>query len=190
MGTAHTRRTVVRMAAGAGLAPLVVRTAHRTAAQQYGVDSGGIGLLRVDFEAAYGAGTDADGVTSYENVEVGVPGAKMYAQFRGEVVEHIEVRWSEATQTGGIDWATANQAAMFLLPVDAQHLDQYWLPETPEGPIELIAHTYESAQLNEASYNLGRVLVIYQRRYVQQNPGSLVDVVVPAVTLTMAEVPQ
>jgi hypothetical protein len=178
------------MVAGAAMAPLAVGVVQRTAAQQYGVDSGGIGLLRVDFEAAYGAGSDVDGVTAYANVEVGIPGATMYAEFRGEVVDHIEVRWSEATQSGGVDWVTANQAATFLLPVDAQHLDQYWVPATPGGPIELIAHTYESAQLNEANNNLGKVLVIYQRKYVQMNASAPLEVIVPAVTLTMAEVPQ
>jgi hypothetical protein len=190
MDASHSRRTVMRMVAGAGPAPLAVGAANRAAAQQYGVDSGGIGLLRVDFEEAYGVGSDVDGVTEYANVEVGIPGATMYTDFRGEVVDHIEVRWSEATQSGGVDWATANQAATFLLPVDAQHLDQYWVPATPGGPIEPIAHTYESAQLTEANYGLGRVLLIYQRKYVQMNASAPLEVIVPAVTLTMAEVPQ
>ena len=160
------------------------------AAQQYGVDSGGIGLLRRDFEAAYGVGVDAQHLTIYDDVTIGVPGTIMYAQFRGDVVEHLEVRWSEALQDGGVDWGTAYHEATFLLPVDATLLDQYLVPTTPEGPVEFIAHVYESAQLNEANANLGRVLVIFQREYVQLAENTPVEPIVPAVTLTMAEVPQ
>ena len=190
MDAYRSRRSLVKLVAGAGVAAVPALSLSRVAAQDVGVDSGGIGLRRADFEAAYGVGVDAQSLTIYENVTIGVPGAKVYAQYRGEIVEHLEVRWSQATQAGGIDWGTAYQAAMLLLPVDAEHRDQFWMPATPEGPVEIIGHTYESQALNTYHYNLGRILVLFQREYVQLTPNTPNEPIVPAVTLTMAEVPQ
>lgn len=190
MDTYQSRRTLLKLAAGAGAMAVPALAASRASAQDVGVDSGGIGLRRVDFEAAYGVGVDAQSLVIYENVTIGVPGATVYAQYRGEIVEHLEVRWSMATQYGGVDWGTAYQEAMFLLPVDAEYRDQFWMPATPEGPTELIAHTYESQALNTYHYNLGRILVLFQREYVQLAPNTPNEPIVPAITLTMAEVGQ
>jgi hypothetical protein len=180
----------MKLAAGAGVARLALPAGHAVAAQQVGVDSGGVGLLRVDFEAAYGAGSPWEQLFIHENVNVGVPGTTMYAEYRVDVVDHIEVQWANTTQAGGIDWATAYQTAMFLLPVDAVYRDQYWMPATPEGSTTLIAHLYESAQLNAANYNLGRVLVVFQRKDVRLNAGTMAEPIITAVTLTVAEVGQ
>jgi hypothetical protein len=106
------------------------------------------------------------------------------------VVKHLEVRWSHATLIGGVDWKEAYQAAVALFPVDASHRDQFWMPPTPEGPVELTGHMYESEELDTASFNLGRVLVRFQRVYAQRNPGSIAAPIVPAVTLTKAEIGQ
>jgi len=133
---------------------------------------------------------DAEALVVYEGVTVGVPGATAYAQYRGEIVEHLEVQWSRATQGGGVDWGMAYQAAMSLLPVDAELRDQFWMPATPEGPIEMIGHTCESQALNTAHVDLGRILVVFHRKYVQLDATMPSEPVVQAVTLTMAEVPQ
>jgi hypothetical protein len=180
-----TRRRLMQVVAGAGLARLAGVEASAFAGQQYGSDSLGIGLMRVDFEAAYGVGTPWNSLFVYETVDLGVPGATMYAGYLGDVVSHIELRWSRATQVGGIDWPTANQTAISLVPVDAQMRDQYWLPATPEGPVMMIGNVYESAQLSEANHGLGRVLVMYQRKDVQMNASTPLEPVITAVTLTM-----
>lgn len=185
MHMATSRRRLMQVAAGAGVARLAGVEASALAAQQYGSDSLGIGLMRVDFEAAYGVGTPWNDLMVYENVDMGVPGTKMYVGYLGDVVSHIELGWSLTTQAGGIDWGTANQTATSLLPIDAQHRDQYWLPATPEGPILVIGHVYESAQLNEANYGLGRVLVLYQRKDVQMNASAPLEPIITAATLTM-----
>lgn len=182
-----TRRSVLRLAAGAGLAAM---TGQRALAQGTGVASGGIGLTREQLEARYGTGVDAESLTVFEGVTVGVPGTTLYAQFRGDIVEHLEVRWSMATQVGGVGWDVGYLAAMDLLPTDAAYRDQYWMPATPEGPTELIAHVYESPALNAAQYNLGRILVLFQRQMKQLNANAPLEPVIPAVTLTMAEVGQ
>lgn len=121
---------------------------------------------------------------------MGVPGATAYAQYRGEIVEHLEVQWSRATQRGGVDWGMAYQVAMSLLPVDAELRDQFWMPATPEGPIEMIGHTCESQALNTAHVDLGRILVVFHRKYVQLDATMPSEPVVQAVTLILAEVPQ
>jgi hypothetical protein len=175
----------MRVAAGAGVAGLIGGEAIAAGAQQYGSDSLGIGLMRVDFEAAYGVGRPWNDLVVYDNTSFGVPGTTMYVGYLGEVVSHIELAWSQTTQAGGIDWGTAYQTAMSLLPIDAQHRDQYWLPATPEGPILVIGHVYESAQLNEANYGLGRVLVLFQRKDVQMNASARLEPIITAVTLTM-----
>ena len=190
METSQSRRTLMKPVAGAGIATSAARSAQLAVAQDTGVDSGGIGLLRWDFEAAYGPSTELEGLVEYPYVDVGVAGAKMYAQFRGDVVDRLEVRWAQAAQFGGIDWGTAYQAAVFLLPVDAQYRDQFWMPATPEGPMEIIGHTYENQALNLVSFNLGRTLVLFQRDLSQMNAATLDGPLIPAVTITMAEVGQ
>ena len=185
MSMLTSRRRLMQLAAGAGVARVAGVGPRAVAAQQYGTDSLGIGLMRVDFEAAYGAGVAWNNLTVYDNVTMGVPGAKMYVGYLGEVVSHIELGWSQTTQAGGIDWGTAYQTATSLLPVDAQHRDQYWLPATPEGPLLLIGHVYESAQLGEANHGLGRVLVLFQRKDVQLNASSPLEPIITAATLTM-----
>ena len=185
MNVVSSRRRLMRLAAGAGVASLAGLEPGRAAAQQAGVDSLGIGLRRADFEAAYGAGVPWNDLAVYDNVDLGVPGAKMYVGYLGEVVSHIELGWSLTTQAGGIDWASAYQAATSLLPVDAQQRDQYWLPATPEGPLLLIGHIYESAQLNAANLGLGRVLALFQRKDVQLNASAPLEPIITAATLTM-----
>ena len=56
--------------------------------------------------------------------------------------------------------------------------------------MEIIGHTYESQALNLVSFNLGRILVLFQRDLSQINPASLDGPLIPAVTITMAEVGQ
>lgn len=185
MNAYSSRRRLIQVAAGVGVARIAGVEPRAIAAQQYGSDSLGIGLMRVDFEAAYGTGVERDGLVVYENVSLGVPGAKMYVGYLGDVVSHIELGWSLTTQAGGIDWGTAYQTATSLLPVDAQHRDQYWLPATPEGPLMLIGHVFESAQLNEANHGLGRVLVLFQRKDVQMNASAPLEPIITAATLTM-----
>jgi hypothetical protein len=185
MNVLSTRRRLMQLAAGAGAAGIAGVKPMLAAGQQSGTDSLGIGLMRADFEAAYGAGAERDGLVVYEGVTLGAPGAKMYVGYLGEVVSHIELGWSLTTQSGGIDWGTAYQTATSLLPVDAQHRDQYWLPATPEGPLMVIGHVYESAQLNEANYGLGRVLVLFQRKDVQMNASAPLEPIITAATLTM-----
>lgn len=185
MNMVTSRRRLVQVAAGAGLAGIAGVGPRVAAAQQTGTDSLGIGLMRADFEAAYGPGAAWNDLAVYENVNLGVPGTTMYVGYFGEVVSHIELGWSQTTQAGGIDWATAYQTATSLLPVDSQHLDQYWLPATPEGPLMLIGHLYESAGLGAANHGLGRVLVLFQRKDVQLNAGSPMEPIVTAATLTM-----
>lgn len=185
MNVLSSRRRLMQLAAGAGVARMAGIEPRAVAAQQYGSDSLGIGLMRVDFEAAYGAGTEWNSLMVYENVNLGVPGAKMYVRYLGEVVSHIELGWSMTTQAGGIDWSTAYQTAMSLLPVDAEYRDQYSLPATPEGPMMLIAHVYESAQLSAANHGLGRVLVLFQRKDVQLNASAPREPIITTATLTM-----
>lgn len=185
MNVFSSRRRLIQLAAGTGVARIAGVEPRAVAAQQYGADSPGIGLMRVDFEATYGTGVERDGLVVYESVTLGVPGAKMYVGYLGEVASHIELGWSLTTQAGGIDWVTAYQTATSLLPVDAQHRDQYWLPATPEGPIMVIGHVYESAQLNEANHGLGRVLVLFQRKDVHLNASAPLEPIITAATLTM-----
>lgn len=187
MNVMSSRRRLMQLAAGAGVAGLAGMGTRALAAQPYGVDSLGVGLMRVDFEAAYGVGTPWNDLVVYQNTSFGVPGTTMYVRFRGEITSHIELQWSQATQSGGVDWGTANRTATSLVPIDAQYRDQYSLPATPEGPVSLVGYIYESAQLNEANYGLGRVLVLYQRAEAQMNAGSAAGPIIPAVTITMPD---
>ena len=189
MDAVQSRRTLVKLVAGAGVA-MAAGAMPRPAMGQGPLASGGIGLLRNEWELVYGAGNALQSLVEYPNVSIGVPGAKAYAGYRGDLLVHLEVRWSQATQAGGVDWGTAYQAALLLMPADTEYRDQFWMPATPEGPVEIIGHTYESPDLNAAYYNLGRMLVLFQRVESQQNAGSMAETIGPAVTITLAEVGQ
>jgi hypothetical protein len=187
MDIGHSRRSVIKRIAAAGVAAVSASAGNRAAGGQIGVDSGGVGLRREDFEAAYGIGVAVGPIERHANVVAGVPGATVYAQYMGEVVAHLEVRWQDATPTGSVDWQTAYEASRFLMPADAVYLDQFWLPATPEGPVEIVGHLYESAQLNEAHHGFGRLLVLFQR--IGGDTGAA-GPLIPAVTITKAAIGQ
>ncbi len=144
-------------------------------------------MRREDFEAASGVGVGGNPTERHANVVVGVPGATMYTQYTGEVVAHIDVRWQDAAPEGGVDWQTAYNASLCLMPVDAVYLDQFWMPATPEGPVEMVGHLYESAQLDEAHHGFGRLLVLFQRI---DSASGVTGPIVPAVTITKAAIGQ
>ena len=153
------------------------------AAQADDLDSGGIGLSRDAWEDVYGDGEVLQSIVQYESPEVGLP---VYVGFEDDRVAHIEFRYSE-TQRGGLLEEDAIDLVESALPADAILIDEFAVPATPEGPMALRARRWGSNALGYVTGGETSILVIYQEKLVQQNPGSDPEIVIPAVTLTVAE---
>lgn len=164
------------------IATILIGTASANV-QPTELDSGGIGLSRDAWKAAYGQSDALQSLVRYETPEEGFP---VYVGFDDDLVTHIEFRYSEATQLGGLaeDDATAQVEA--ALPADAELIEEFFLPATPEGPVPLRAQRWESTSLGDVVDGRTSILVIYQETTAQQNPGSDPQVVIPAATLTVA----
>jgi hypothetical protein len=154
-------------------------------AQSTDIDSGGIGLSRDVWEAIYGEGEALQSLVRYETPEEGFPVYVGFVGFEDDRVAHIEFRYSEGTQLGGLAEADATAQIEAALPTDAELIDAFFVPATPEGPVSLRAQRWESDSLGDVTGAGTSILVIYQETMAQQNPGSDPQVVIPAVTLTI-----
>ena len=153
-------------------------SAAASAAQTDDLDSGGIGLSRDAWEDAYGDGEVLQAIVQYESPEEGLP---VYVGFEDDRIAHIEFRYSE-TQRGGLLEEDAIDLVETALPADADLIEEYFLPATPEGPVPLLAQRWESDDLGDVTVG-GRksILVVYQQAAAPSGPG----IIIPAITLTI-----
>lgn len=152
------------------------------AAQTDDLESGGIGFSRDAWEDVYGNGEVLQSIVQYESPEEGLP---VYVSFEDDRVAHIEFRYSE-TQRGGLLEDDAIDLVEAALPADADLVEEYFLPATPEGPVPLLAQRWESDDLGDVTVG-GRdsILVVYQQAAAPSGPG----IVIPAVSLTLSTAP-
>ena len=153
-----------------------------SAAQTVDIDSGGIGLSRDAWEQTYGEGEALQSLVRYKTAK----GFPLYVGFEDDRVAHIEFRYSEGTQLGGLTEDDVIAQVEQALPNDAILIDEFVVPATPEGPVALRAQRWGSNALGDVTGGETSILVIYQEKTVQQNPGSDPQVVIPAVTLTIS----
>lgn len=183
MHTLPTRRQLARILAGASIVVAGGAT-NRSLAQSGAIPPNGIGLPRAEWEDEFGEGTARQPLVEYENVRSDIPGSPIYVGYARNMVVHIEARWSEGSQLGGIPVSDAEAEVFNLMPADAILQDTFVMPPTPEGPIAFRAESWRSEVLSNIMHDSGTVLVMYQQRTAQQNPGSELLTVVPAVTIT------
>lgn len=119
-----------------------------------GLDSGAIGLTRVQFEATYGAPTKTatvPGLASDETYAYGTQAGMIYVTYRDLNGEQVAVAVEFAWGGNGVTEAAAAKTLAAFLPSDAKLSERYVMPATPDGPITLVAIRYASAALTGAS---------------------------------------
>ena len=124
--------------------------------QADGVESGGIGLTRADWEDRHGPGEAGQNYVTYE-------GGAYYVQFQDDVVSFVEFGW----QDPGVAFDQAEDAVLEFLPTDARLDESFYAPATAGGPISFLLHRFDSPALADALSGLGTqptggILVIYQ----------------------------
>jgi hypothetical protein len=178
MRSAVTRLTVV-MSIALALSFVILPDAR--ANQTASIDSGGLGLTRAEFEAAYGPGDPVETPPAiYDEVFVhGTQNGLLYVAYEGskseeeDVVVYLEFAW-------GGDGATEDEATALVqsfLPADAALDGVYFAPPTPDGPNALMTFHYFSDSLAGVSYGTGTltpdILVIYVQTLTDvSQPGS------------------
>lgn len=138
-----------------------IPAAHAVAPVADEAPNGGIGLSRAHWDEIHGDGRREGAVYTYED------GAYAVA-FSDGVVTFVEMDWVDQ---GGLDPADATADVLNLLPADAELVQRYSLPATPDGPIGLPVERYQSVwlaqRLEHAALDWdGSVIVVYQQATV------------------------
>jgi len=154
-----TRRTLMKTAAG-GLAVLAGSGAAASYAMQADIDSGGIGLMRADWESIVGEGTASGDLVEYANPEF--EGLSIFARFDGsDRVIHLEFVYAE-NDTGGLSMDDVRAQIDGAMPSDANQMETFLMTPEHEGATLYRAERFTSEQLGATSNGLASILVIAQ----------------------------
>lgn len=185
MDTCQSRRHLMKVTAGVAAVGFGAGPDRHVNGLVSAIEPDGIGMPRVKWEEEFGEGTPLQMLVEYENARSDVPGSPVYVRYRDQMVVHIELNWSHATQLGGIPVDDAADDVFALLPADAVFIETFDMPASPDGPIGLQAERHESEVLDNL-VGSGSILVVYQTKRAETNAGSEPVTVIPAVTLTVS----
>lgn len=185
-----TRRTLTGILAAGSLA-LATGTSLRTAAaaQSNGVNSGGIGLTRTEFERYFGPGEATQSYARYTDPTYGGPiyAGYDFVNFPDGLLNFLELQWTGVNQAGGLLEGTAAYEVSTVLPADAVFRKRYLMGATPGGPIILHSEEWTSASLAGVRNGRGSILVTYQAKMGSLNPGSPMETLMTAATIATEE---
>lgn len=189
MDSQLSRRVLARMIVAGGLAASTGAAPSTLAAraQTNGIDSGGIGVTRVEFEQFFGPGTATQEYMEYTDPTYGGPIYVGYdvVHVADSLLNFLELQWSGVSQAGGLSVQMAADEVATVLPADARFVRQFWMGATPGGPIALRSEEWSSASLAAARDGKGTILVTYQQKGVQLNPGSGTSQIVTAASIAV-----
>jgi len=172
--------------AGVGLA-LAGRLA--AARQTNGIASKGIGLTRTRWDDLYGPGEATQSLGKYTDPTYGGPifvGLDFVA-FDDGLVDFIEVQWANLNQIGGLRQDAGDAAVRPPLPDDARLRETFTMPATPGGPISLRAQRWTSASLGDVTGGRASILVVFQEKTGQLNPGTPMEIIATAATIAVEQ---
>jgi hypothetical protein len=72
-----------------------------------------------------------------------------------------------------------------VLPSDAVFRTRYWMGATPGGPISLHSEEWTSASLGAVTGGKSSILIVYQEKVSQLNPGSGMTMLVTAASIAV-----
>jgi hypothetical protein len=186
MNTHLSRRSLAMLVSGGAVAASGGSWAlSRAAAQSNGVASGGIGLTRTEFERYFGPAEATQSYAKYVDPTYGGPiyAGYDFVNFSDGLLNFLELQWSMISQSGGLDVETAAYEVSTVLPADAVYQRQFWMGATPGGSIALRSEVWASASLAAIRGGKGAILVTYQQKTGQLNPGSGMDMIVTAASI-------
>lgn len=188
MNTHLSRRSLAMLVSGGALvASGGLRASSRAVAQSNGIVSGGIGLTRTEFEQYFGPGEATQSYAQYLDPTYGGPiyAGYDFVNFNDGMLNFLELQWSMTTQAGGLDVETAANEVATLLPADAVYRRQFWMGATPGGPVSLRSEVWSSASLAAIRGGRDAILVTYQQKTGQLNPGSGMDMIVTTASIAV-----
>lgn len=155
-------------------------------------EPGGIGLSRQDWEAVYGSGQATQVGTFYTNVTLPETGSDVLVRFTpdDQQIAFLEFSYDELGRAGGVSPSEAEGQSSGAIPIDSQLLEQFDLPATPEGPIALRIHHWESETVAALGGPNGSVMTMFQVIPTQQDFETASKSVVARMALTTLRIGQ
>lgn len=191
MTPTHSRRTVAMALAslGVGIGVDPFRGLRSSGAQSNGIESGGIGLSRGEWESIYGPGDATQTHVIYREPTYGGPiyVGFDFANFGDGLLDFLELQWSDASQAGGLAQEDASNLVSSLLPADVRLRETYLMGATPGGPIALRSQRWTSDSLDSLTNGRASMLVIYQETTGPSPDRSGSDIVVTAATIAVEQ---
>lgn len=171
-----TRRTLMKTAAG-GFAVLAASGASTSLAAQSDIDSGGIGLMRADWEAMVGQGTDAGDLVEYANPDF--EGLFIFAQYDGsDRVSYLGFEYADG-DTGGLPMNDVRAQIEGAMPSDANPMETFLMTPGNEDATPYRAERFTSEQLGAMSNGLASILMIVQQESGAGNTVMRVSLSIP-----------
>jgi hypothetical protein len=156
-----TRRTFVASTLGAGLALGASLRTPQLAAQEAGLESAGLGLVREEFEALVGPGTDEGEIVRY--ADPNRDGGRISVAYRDGRVAHLELDATGTAAGGFADDNDARAAIAAYAPADSTETGVYQLGFMSMQGNYFATTTAESTGLAGALGNAGMYVSIIER---------------------------
>lgn len=179
MDSTLTRRMFVRGSIATGI--IALAGAPSISAAQADIDSGGIGLMRADWEAIVGEGTPLGDLVAYPNPEL--DGDTVLAQFDGDRLTHLEFAIGDG-QAGGLPEEDVRAQVLGAMPADAELLETFPVTKANLEDEQYQVERFVSEQLGTTSNGLASVLVV-TRQELPPNSGQDAGMLVNRVSLAM-----
>lgn len=193
MTSMRSRRTIVTGIASLGIASIGITAGPglraKTLFQTNGIESGGIGLSRTEWESTYGPGEATQSHGLYRDPAYGGPiyVGFDFVNFEDGLLDILEIQWSDVSQGGGLSQEEAAAQISILLPADAPLGESYFMGATPGGPTALRSQRWTSQALDVATNGRTSILVIYQERTGQLPGSTVMDFTVTAATIAVEQ---
>lgn len=191
MTSTHSRRTIVKGMTSLGIASIGPGPGLRAKIPFHtnGIESGGIGLSRTEWENIYGLGEATQSHGVYRDPTYGGPVyiGFDFVNFDDGLLDFLELHWPDVSEGGGLAQEEAAAQVSTLLPADVKLRESYFMGATPGGPTALRSQRWTSRALDVVTNGRASILVIYQER-TGQLPGSTgMDFIVTAATIAVEQ---
>ncbi|HEV2072565.1 MAG TPA: hypothetical protein VGR29_02890 [Thermomicrobiales bacterium] len=167
MDSLYSRRSLTWGLALLGIAASIgSRTRDVAALQSNGIQSGGIGLSRSEWENIYGPGEATQSHGLYVEPTFGGPiyAGFDFSAFEDGLLEFLEFQWTNVSQSGGLSPEDTVARVSAALLADAQHRETYFMGATPGGPITLRSERWTSRELDMVTNGRASILVTCQEK--------------------------
>lgn len=161
MQSTLTRRTMLKTVTGGGIAALAGSRMVTALAAQPDIDSGGIGLMRANWEAIAGEGTAVGDLVEYSNPQHA--DTNVLAQYDdSDRVIHLDFEYAEG-ETGGLPEDEVRAQIDSAMPSDAELMETFAITQANLEATQYRVQRFISKQLGAMSHGGASILVIMQQ---------------------------